>query len=62
MMEALANEGKVVIMISSDNPELIGICDRVAVMRSGRIVATLEGERITEEQILRHSMGVEEAL
>ena len=48
-------------MISSDNPELIGVCDRVAVMRDGRIVATLEGERITEEQILRHSMGVEEA-
>ena len=61
MMEALASEGKVVIMISSDNPELIGVCDRVAVMRGGRIVATLEGERITEEQILRHSMGVEEA-
>jgi ABC-type sugar transport system ATPase subunit len=61
MMEALASEGKVVIMISSDNPELIGVCDRVAVMRNGRIVATLEGERITEEQILRHSMGVEEA-
>jgi len=61
MMEALASEGKVVIMISSDNPELIGICDRVAVMRGGRIVATLEGEHLTEEQILRHSMGVEEA-
>ena len=61
MMEALANEGKAVIMISSDNPELIGVCDRVAVMRGGRIVATLEAEAITEEQILRQSMGVEEA-
>jgi len=61
MMEGLASEGKAVVMISSDNPELIGVCDRVAVMRDGRIVATLEAERITEEQILRHSMGVEEA-
>ncbi len=61
MMEALAAQGKAIVMISSDNPELIGVCDRVAVMRGGRIVATLEGGSITEEQILRHSMGVEEA-
>jgi ribose transport system ATP-binding protein len=58
MMEALASEGKAVLMISSDTPELIAVCDRVAVMRSGRLAAVLEGGEITEENVLRHSMGV----
>ena len=60
MMEGLAREGKVIIVISSDNPELIAVCDRVGVMRDGRLVAVLEGDAITEENILRHSMGVGE--
>jgi ABC-type sugar transport system ATPase subunit len=60
MMEALAQEGKAVIMISSDTPELIAVCDRVAVMRGGRLVVILDGAEITEENILRHSMGVDE--
>jgi ribose transport system ATP-binding protein len=60
MMEALAQEGKAVIMISSDTPELIAVCDRVAVMRSGRFAAVLEGAEITEENVLRYSMGVDE--
>jgi ribose transport system ATP-binding protein len=60
MMENLARQGKAIIMISSDTPELIAICDRVAVMREGRMVATLEGAQITEENILRYAMGVGE--
>ena len=58
MMENLALQGKIIIMISSDNPELVAVCDRVAVMRGGRLVAVLEGAEITEEKILRYSMGV----
>jgi ribose transport system ATP-binding protein len=60
MMEGLAREGKVIIVISSDNPELIAVCDRVAVMRDGKLVAILEGDAITEQNILRHAMGVGE--
>jgi ribose transport system ATP-binding protein len=60
MMESLAREGKVVLMISSDNPELVAVCDRVAVMRDRKLVAVLEGAEITEERILRHAMGVGE--
>jgi ribose transport system ATP-binding protein len=60
MMESLAREGKVIIMISSDTPELIAVCDRVGVMRDGRLVTILEGDAITEANILRHGMGVEE--
>jgi ABC-type sugar transport system ATPase subunit len=59
MMENLARDGKVIIMISSDTPELIAVCDRVGVMRSGRLVTVLEGPSITEANILRHSMGVD---
>jgi len=60
MMDALAQEGKAVIMISSDNPELVSVCDRVAIMRSGRFATVLAGADITEENILRLSMGVGE--
>ncbi len=60
MMESLAREGKYIIVISSDNPELIAVCDRVGVMRGGKLVAVLEGDAISEENILRHSMGVGE--
>ncbi|MGA2765484.1 MAG: sugar ABC transporter ATP-binding protein [Spirochaetia bacterium] len=60
MMEMLAAQNKTIIMISSDNPELISVCDRVAVMRNGRLVSLLEGAEITEENILRYSMGVDE--
>jgi ribose transport system ATP-binding protein len=59
MMEALARQGKIIIMISSDNPELIAVSDRVAVMRDKRLVAILSGEEKTEENILGYSMGVD---
>jgi len=58
MMEDLVREGKIVIMISSDNPELISMCDRVGIMRDGRLMTILEGEEINEENILRYSIGV----
>jgi ribose transport system ATP-binding protein len=60
MMENLANQGKVIIMISSDNPELVAICDRVGIMRNQGLVTILEGDEITEESILRYSLGVDE--
>lgn len=60
MMEDLARDGKVIIMISSDNPELVAVSDRVAIMRGRRLAAILEGEQITEENILRYAMGVDE--
>ena len=59
MMENLAREGKVIIVISSDNPELVAVCDRVGVMRDRKLVTILEGGQITEENILRNSMGVD---
>jgi ribose transport system ATP-binding protein len=60
LMDDLAKRDKIIIMISSDNPELISVCDRVGVMRFGRLVSILEGAQISEENILKYSMGVSE--
>jgi len=60
LMDDLAKEGKIIIMISSDNPELISVCDRVGIMRFGKLVTVLEGDQITEENMLKFSLGVGE--
>jgi ABC-type sugar transport system ATPase subunit len=60
MMDELARQGKTILMISSDNPELVSVCDRVGVMRDRRLVTVLEGGQLTEENILRYAMGVDE--
>lgn len=60
MMDDLARQGKAVIMISSDTPELVAVSDRVGVMRNGRLVTILEGRRITEENVLRFALGMDE--
>ncbi len=59
LMADLAKKGKIIIMISSDNPELISVCDRVGVMRFGRIVSILEDDQLTEENLIKYSMGIE---
>jgi ribose transport system ATP-binding protein len=59
LMNKLAEDGKIIIVISSDTPELISISDRVGVMRYGKLEEILEGDQLTEENILRLSMGVE---
>lgn len=48
----LADSGVAVLCISSDLPELIGICDRVMVMREGEIVGEVHGDEITQENIM----------
>jgi ABC-type sugar transport system ATPase subunit len=57
LMVDLAKEGKYIIMISSDMPEIIAMCDRVIVMRQGKIVGEISKEKLTEESILAHSIG-----
>ncbi len=58
IIAALAAEGKSIILISSELQEVIGLSHRVMVMRLGRIVGELVGDQITEEQIVRHQMGI----
>jgi len=54
VMDELAREGKAVVFISSEFPELISVCDRMIVMREGVSVAELDGEGATEDSILQH--------
>ena len=56
-MVDLAKQGKYVLMISSDMPELIAMCDRIVVMRKGKITKVLDKDQINEENILTYSIG-----
>ena len=58
-VRALARQGKGVIVISSELPEVMGLADRVLVMRQGRIAGEVAGARITEEAIVRLAMGLD---
>jgi len=49
----LAKEGKSIIMISSEMPELLGVSDRIMVMCEGRVTGFLEGSSATQEDIMR---------
>ena len=57
LMTSLASQGRIVIMISSDMPELTSMSDRVGIMRGGRMVRILAGAEISEETILSYSIG-----
>ncbi|NEW09468.1 sugar ABC transporter ATP-binding protein [Paenibacillus sp. SYP-B3998] len=49
----LAKQGKSIIMISSEMPELLGMSDRIMVMCEGRLTGIVDGNRATEEEIMR---------
>ncbi len=55
IIRALADEGIGILMISSELPEILGMCHRVIVMREGLVTGELSGEAITEETILHHA-------
>ena len=56
LIEKLAREGRAVIVVSSELPEVIRLSDRVLVMREGRISATLGATEITEANIARNAI------
>ena len=57
----LAAQGLTILMISSELPEILGMSDRVLVMREGRLIAELTREEATQERIIQAASGVEEA-
>lgn len=57
-MAELAAQGLAVIMVSSEIPEVLGVSDRVIVMREGRIVAEVAGAAMTPETLVRHAAGI----
>ena len=48
----LANQGKTVLMVSSEMPELLGVCDRIIVMSGGRVAGEVDAKNTTQEEIM----------
>ncbi|HQR33268.1 MAG TPA: sugar ABC transporter ATP-binding protein [Blastocatellia bacterium] len=55
----LAESGAAIVMVSSDLPELLGMADRILVMRRGKLVAELNAKQTTQEEVLKYA-AVEE--
>jgi ribose transport system ATP-binding protein len=55
----LAEQGVAIIMISSEMPEIIGMCDRAVVMRQGRVAGEVTKEQMDENILIRLAMGVQ---
>jgi putative multiple sugar transport system ATP-binding protein len=56
IINELADAGKGVVMISSEMPELLGMCDRICVMNEGAFVGEFDGADATQEKIMRSIM------
>ncbi|HUO08434.1 MAG TPA: sugar ABC transporter ATP-binding protein [Phycisphaerae bacterium] len=57
LLRRLADEGLAVMVISSDMEEILGICDRIAVMHEGRIAGILGREEFSEEAVMNLAVG-----
>ncbi|WP_333891845.1 sugar ABC transporter ATP-binding protein, partial [Atlantibacter subterraneus] len=55
LMNRLVAKGKSIIMISSELPEILGMCDRILVMRNGRITGELDNATATQENIMKYA-------
>ena len=59
LLNQLVKENVCVIIVSSELPELLGMCDRVIVMREGQFASHLQGSQITETNIMSAAVGVQ---
>jgi ribose transport system ATP-binding protein len=57
LLRSLAEDGAGIVVISSDMPEILGLCDRIVVMHEGRITGELAAEFATEDSIIRCAVG-----
>jgi L-arabinose transport system ATP-binding protein len=62
IVQELAKSGVAVLMVSSDLPEVLGLSDRVLVMREGRIARELARREASEEEVLRHALPLDEGV
>jgi rhamnose transport system ATP-binding protein len=60
LLADLARDGVAVLMISSELPEVLGVSDRILVMREGRLVAEIAREAASEEAVMSAAMGTRE--
>ena len=56
-MGQLAEQGLSIIMVSSEMPEILGMCDRIFVVRGGRIVAECPKQEATQELLGQYALG-----
>lgn len=59
LITEIVKENKAVIMVSSELPELIGMCDRIYIMCQGSITGCITREEFSQETIMRYATGVE---
>ncbi|PRZ40472.1 ribose transport system ATP-binding protein/rhamnose transport system ATP-binding protein [Antricoccus suffuscus] len=57
LIRRLASDGVAVVVVSSEIPELIGVCDRIAVLNEGRLVAQVAADGATDDLILNYCYG-----
>ena len=53
ILNSLAEAGKAILVISSELPEILGMCDRILVMKDGRLVKELPGHGTSQEEIMK---------
>jgi ribose transport system ATP-binding protein len=58
LLTKLCDEGKTILFYSSDDEELVGLCDRVLVLHDGKIQAELADDALTKENLISASLGV----
>lgn len=57
IINTLAQQGMAIIMVSSELPEIINMCDTVCVVREGKITAKLNKDELTQEHIMKYATG-----
>jgi ABC-type sugar transport system ATPase subunit len=56
LVAQLARQGKSIVLVSSELPEVLMLSDRLLVMRQGSVVAELDPSRTSQEEVLRYAM------
>ena len=56
-MNELAASGYAIIMVSSEMPEVLGMADRIVVMKSGHVSGEFEGSEVSQEMLMAASLG-----
>ena len=58
LINSLAKAGKAILMISSDLPEVLGVSDRILVVRQNEVVANIPASEASEENVMSYATGV----
>ena len=59
LMDELRSQGKAIIMISSEMPEVLGMCDRILVLYEGQMMGEVPGENTTQDEIMTLASGIQ---